>query len=170
MGLSLGPHDCLWRETCKSHLAHNHLPAPPCRLSIMFLLLGDPQAQPSSSRPWDHKKVLEAAAIPSDCPVKLPGTPGLSSWGGGRPWSTPSLLTSCPLPRRECVGPSQREQCQDRAGRWREGCRRWCSQDGGAFVRTERSLILSATREGGCGWQVKSCLENPGRKVSRMPE
>lgn len=39
-----------------------------------------------------------------------------------------------------------------------------------AFVRTEQSLILSATREGGCGWQVKSCLENPGRKVSRMPE
>lgn len=72
MGLSLDPHDPLCRETCSSCLAHNHILSPPCCLGTMFLLLEDLQAQPSVSRPWEHRKALEVAAVPSDCPVKTP--------------------------------------------------------------------------------------------------
>lgn len=79
MGLSLDPHGPLYRETWSSHLAHNHIPSPPRCPGTMFMLLGDPQAQPSSSRPWDQRKAskgIKSSAAPSDFQWKLPAPGG----------------------------------------------------------------------------------------------
>lgn len=98
MGLILDPHESWYRETCGSHLAHNPIPSPPCCLGTMFLLSEDSQAQLST-----HRKSLKAAAIPSDCPVKLPGTQGSTSWGGlAVVHSLPPRII--PLPRKGMCG------------------------------------------------------------------
>lgn len=111
MGLSLDPHNPLYRETWSSHLAHNHIPSPPRCPGTMFMLLGDPQAQPSSSRPWDQRKASKALPLPviSSENSQHQGV-HILGWPGSGPFS-PHII---PTP-------------QEGVGR---GCRQPCSQAG----------------------------------------
>ena len=158
MGQSLDLHDPSSRETSSSHPAHNHIPSLPCCPGTMGLLLGDPQAQPAGSKPWDKRKVLET--LPS---------PQLSSENSqhqrvnvlGCPGSGPFPPHLIPTPKRGCVGLSQCEWSQAWAGRCWEVAAGSQAFPGrrGLLLGAERPLILGVTPQGGCGRQVKSCRE-----------
>lgn len=112
-------------------------------------------------------KTTESHWKPLPFPVKLPGTRG-QCLGVAWLWSTPALLASSARCLKGRGAGAHGARAGQAGGGW--GCRQRCSQVARAFVRCRAVFNPPATRERGCGRQVKSCLDNADRKVSRMPK
>lgn len=114
-----------------------------------------PPAPLSSSRSWDHRKALKAL------PLSAISSENSQHWSvniSGWPGSGPFLLLSSPLPRQEHMGHPSMSRARTLGRQGREGAADSCvSQGGKGPCQSRVALILCATREAGCGWQVKSC-------------
>lgn len=130
-------------------------PFSSCCLGTMILLLGNPQAQPSSSRPWDHRRALDIAATPSDYSEKTSRHRRVRILG--RPGSWPFPLHTVLAAWEGMCGANLEGVNQTWWAGGRTGLTAAFPGWQGPLIGAERSLILPATTEGGCGWQVKSC-------------
>lgn len=130
-------------------------PFSSCCLGTMILLLGNPQAQPSSSRPWDHRRALDIAATPSDYSEKTSRHRRVRILG--RPGSWPFPLHTVLAAWEGMCGANLEGVNQTWVGRWQDRADSRVPRVARAFDRS-RAVLNPPCHHGGRMWMASQVL------------